>query len=480
LCGFPDGNPDPVATQIIKSSVNIVCPVGITSGTWDVMIVSTPWIKPIKFTTMSYLSGTDSNPNNELVILGAGANVTIGGLQTIAVPTGTSFNPGVAAPSTSIVYVPNTVNDQYCLGTQRVIAKGFEVHNTTAELNLQGMCTTFVVPISDIQTAGTVNEFIDTAGVVTLANAVSILQVEMWPNFQSNAVLTPGSRQWTAKQGCYMASNLKTNNVPLNETGYAIQPFISSLDSSTPTNLGPTPSPSPTSAAYAVHSNCFWDDFNMHGCIFSGLSLSSTLTVNYTYIIERHPDWNISDLVVLARPPPPRDNVALELYTHITDRMPIGVPVDENGLGDWFMDALSTAADFVSPVLSAIPGVGPALSGGVNALNTLYKTHKTAYETNPYAAVTPREIRAVANSAGSVVRQLRGNRSRKSPIIEEIVEQPPRAMPGRGSAPFVEEIVEEFPRKRRARRPRKPRNQRTAPIAPVHWSQSRKGQLRLQ
>jgi len=94
------------------------------------------------------------------------------------------------------------------------------------------------------------------------------------------------------------------------------------------------------------------------------------------WLVERQPDPTISDLVVLARPPPERDNIALDMYTHITDSLPTAVPVAENGLGDWFMDALSDVADFVSPVVSALPGVGGLIGKGIGMVNTAYKSNK--------------------------------------------------------------------------------------------------------
>jgi len=151
----------------------------------------------------------------------------------------------------------------------------------------------------------------------------------------------------------------------------------------------------------------------MRGALFSGLSLQTTLTVNMTWIIERQPDVTISDLVVLAVEPPERDQVALDLYTHISNHLPAGVPVAENGLGDWFMDALSTAADFIAPVASAIPGVGGALSAGIGGLNQLYKNHKESYQTNPYAPVTTREISGVYNAVSSAVGHVTANREKK-------------------------------------------------------------------
>jgi len=112
--------------------------------------------------------------------------------------------------------------------------------------------------------------------------------------------------------------------------------------------------------------------FNHTGAIFSGLSNSTTLQLNAIYYIERFPTQQDSDLVVLARNSCHSDSVAIDLYSEIVKEMPVGVPQRMNGMGEWFADAVSAAADFVSPVLSAIPlpmaqtiGSGIKMAGNV-------------------------------------------------------------------------------------------------------------------
>jgi len=429
VCGYPDGNTAPCCSQIIKESFNIACPAGITTGTWDVMICMTPWAKAVRLFSGSRLSGTNSNPGNEVSVASTGVSTQIGGVFTIALPTGASFNPNASPASTSVVYGNSTIADQYFLGDTRVIAKGLEVHNTTSELNRQGMCTTFHSPVPNLDEAGTYTNYLNTAGAATSVNSASFIPMEMWPQSQSAAVLTPGSRQWTADQGLYIVPKLKNLVIPATNTGFAIQPFLIGQDLSNATqNLAPLGNTSGlVGSSVSSIPNVFWDNFEIVGGIFSGLSLQTTLTVNYTYIIERQPDWTISDLIVLVQPPPERDNIALDLYTHISDHLPVGVPVKENGLGDWFMDALSTAADFVAPVLSVLPVPGAGLIGsGISALNAAYKGGKkkeNVFETNPY---TPPPVTTIprapawnqnTNRKGKVTMSLSGG-SAKSRVQE--------------------------------------------------------------
>jgi len=400
-CGFPDGNRDPVAIQVVKQSYSIACPSAITTGTWDAQLVLLPWNKPLKVTTQAFLGGTNSNPTNEMIVTSSGISTTIGGLLSITTPTGGQFNPSLAPPvANTTVYQAFTIPDQYLQGDTRIIGKAFEVHNTTAVLNKQGMATTWSIPVPDIEIAGTYQWELDTAGVFTQVTPVSAQQIPGWPSNLAAAVLTPGSRQWEAQFGSYVVARLQSNNIPVSDTGFPIQPFISFGDTSN-TNLNVAPSPSTgVNAAIRSFQNVFWDSTEMCGVVFSGLSLSTTLTINVNWIVERHPDATITDLVVLAKPPPERDDIALTLYSHLAAHLPSGVPVGENGLGDWFMDAISTAADIITPITSLLPGVGGIISKGISSVNDYYKASKVpkaavqqivaevkreeSYETNPY------------------------------------------------------------------------------------------------
>lgn len=422
ICGFPDGSIDPVVTQIVRQSFNITCPTSITTGTWDCQIISLPFSKNIKVSGNSFMGGSNTNPTNAVFYNAGASTFTIGGLTYTSVPTGGSFNPNTLAPSQ---LVPNPIPDQYLYGNHRVIGKGFEVHNTTSVLNLQGMATTWAIPIDDIETAGNCVSATFTAGAASNDSNGDFIQIPMWPQNQAAAVLIPGSRQWTAAQGAYIVPKLRTNDVPINDTGFFVQPFINGGDSSNSAlNLATIPTSSGVTGLPLLFPSVFWDNFDMHGVVFSGLSLQTTLTVNMTWLVERHPDTTISDLVVLARPPPERDNIAMELYTHISRRLPTGVPVGENGLGDWFMDALSSAADFVAPVLSVLPLPGAsAIGSGIGALNAAYKNGKkkdVVVETNPYVApptyVTKKQtldMRGVTNKKGKRITTLVGGSTKE-------------------------------------------------------------------
>jgi len=107
-----------------------------------------------------------------------------------------------------------------------------------------------------------------------------------------------------------------------------------------------------------VNEASFMTDFNWGGAYFTGLSETSTLTVNEIRIFERFPSIQIpadSQLVVLAQPSPKYDPQAVELYSVVSAMMPTGVPQKMNGFGEWFKEAVQEARNAIAPALAAIP-----------------------------------------------------------------------------------------------------------------------------
>jgi len=118
-------------------------------------------------------------------------------------------------------------------------------------------------------------------------------------------------------------------------------------------------------------NDIFWSQQDSHGAYFTGLSPTTTLTINWNVLIERFPSAADADLVVLAKPSPRYDPTALELYSLCMQNMPVGVPVKENGLGDWFMKVIGRARDIVMPALRIGSAINPKiglLTGAMDAL----------------------------------------------------------------------------------------------------------------
>jgi hypothetical protein len=127
--------------------------------------------------------------------------------------------------------------------------------------------------------------------------------------------------------------------------------------------------------------------FDTSGVHFTGLSYTTTLTVNVRWLIERIPGPNEADLVVLATPSASYDSLALELYTRCVNDMPPGVMLSENPLGEWFRDALSKVSDWAPKVGNAlgtfIPGasiIGNGVGMAAGAAKKMIKKTKNGVE----------------------------------------------------------------------------------------------------
>jgi len=105
---------------------------------------------------------------------------------------------------------------------------------------------------------------------------------------------------------------------------------------------------------------------HMGGAIFTGLSDTTTLTLNVNTFHESFPSPAENDILVLATPSATYDPVALEMFSHSLSSMPVGVPASENGLGDWFLGAVADAAEFLAPLAVALgqPVIGAGLVAG--------------------------------------------------------------------------------------------------------------------
>lgn len=350
----PEGYPDLVTgasvVQCVKQQAQISCPSSVTSGTWDCLIFNMPWLDP-----QHGIKNLFQNSTNMTLYEGLGTSWKdpVGGLLVASAATAPTL--GFADATTTVTSL--SLGDSYFTGPTRAIAMGFEVTNTTAEIYQQGSATVFRVPqpsrgtrhVHNIMTGNTT-----TPG--SLAGAVASEWRVIPPASLASAQLLPGSRTWHAKEGAYVVLTQSGEGLrdPIEEPILPIMVDPSALTKTTQQvdivcpafNATTVPAKPPL---VAVH------DYNLSGVWFSGLSLQSTLTVNFNVYLERFPSQTQLDLVTLASPSPRYDPLALELYSRMMDRMPVGVMVSENGLGDWFAGTIAQAAPFISKMLSSIP-----------------------------------------------------------------------------------------------------------------------------
>jgi hypothetical protein len=295
---------------------------------------------------------------------------------------------------------------------------GFEVINTTSELNKQGQVLVWRMP--NILTPQLIQQSIATVPPVTYSTLN--LQSRFPPATIGDAELLYGSRSWAAKEGAYVISRLTDTTNHLSQPswqGIVISPFDVDPNATTPYAYFSSTGASSFHTPPQVVS-----DYDISGCHFTGLSFTTTLTVNVRWIIERMPGTQESDLVVLATPSAPYDPLALELYTQCMRDMPPGVMLSENPLGEWFRAALSKVADFAPLVGTALNtlvpgagGVGAALGTASRTISNLLPTQTKEQEIEPKtmpSSSSPLSQQTVSKPRVGLVALKRGMRTNRS------------------------------------------------------------------
>jgi len=307
-----------------------------------------------------------------------------GGLCAYSCPTGSysGVNDITSSISSGNVGFKNlTLPDQYRVGKRRVIGIGFEVYNVSAELYRGGSVVCYRQPVESFEDANTMLCNVGVTNTVSGFTAGKAVCFNTPPISSGNALLLPYSRQWDAKEGAYVVGAFNSNELAPHNSNPVIPIILDPYGSQNGTRTSSItwtsyPQQFTTSSTGTAPQYCAapidFVDIDQSGAYFTGLAPQSSLLINYNIYLERFPSNEDLDLVVLAKPAPERDDVALKFYSHASDQLPVGVPVKENGLGDWFKDVIGTASDYIAPVLSAVPhpgaqGIGMLIKG-TNAL----------------------------------------------------------------------------------------------------------------
>lgn len=348
--GFPDGQIGESVVQTIPLSLEVSRPATVPStDNWDCLIFMDDSPK-------SAQAGSTFIRRN--MFYGAGitaseGTVPSGGLTTLSGPQGANltFIPSVG---NTIISSPLQVPSQALMDPCRVIAQAFEVRNVTAELFKQGDVIVFEQPLNSREYPVTCLD-VDSATPTITYSAFTVKARTMPPRSQQEATTLPSSRRFEAREGCYVVGAMETLDndpaigAPTAKMFYdhAGSPDTPWPDDNTTVYVNGTRASSPPSANWRMINPDLITPFGRRGAYFSGLSPETTLKVNYKVVIERFPS-STSPVINFARPTPIRDHAALEAYTEILNRMPVGVPVAENGLGDWFTGAVADIIDSVT------------------------------------------------------------------------------------------------------------------------------------
>lgn len=284
------------------------------------------------------------------------------------------------------------LDSSYLLDSCRLIGMGVEVYDVTAEIYKQGTITCFQVPqstnepeafivksISEVMkrpsgpsvskgTTPTIDPKTVYAPAVTiLPTPVNAIPLKKYPSSLDAIMQVEGTRQWDARQGAYTVIPFHSRD---NFPGQPVYTTPAVYDDSlliaheevdflnqAPLNIGPWALPQQEGDFVVFLANKF-APVHSKGILLSGLNANSTFTINVIFYLESFPAVDNLPLVSLARPSAHLDEVALEMMSVCTMQLPIAVPVDMNGLGDWFAEAVSEIAPYVSAIGKGF-GLGP-------------------------------------------------------------------------------------------------------------------------
>jgi hypothetical protein len=326
------------------------------TNNWDANVVMFPDLLNSSVTAFLTQNTVGSAPFAPNFQQNAASATSAGGVVVYQNVAGSSLPMNTAASTAVSCLTPTVASGS---GASRAFAYAIEVVNNTAVLNQQGTCTVWRQPMPGplSSTTGLFSNT-NTSNVIAIGPG-SYLLCPAPPSTVAEAMLLQGSRQWHAKEGAYCINTIcEDSNPPLNNQCIAsmyyednpCDHFLVGKGLTTGTIINGT-----ASTNVATVQNSYVTPFNMGGAYFSGLSPSTTLTVNVRVWFEFFPSQLGNVLTALAMPSAPYDERALRLYSEVVKTMPPGVMLCENGFGDWFKDVVGTISGVVGSVAGMIP-----------------------------------------------------------------------------------------------------------------------------
>lgn len=354
--GFPDLITGKSVVQTVRQSFTYV---NNTGADQDVHIFMDSLDSPVELQQQIQTLESAAYRTNQWNVQSGGTTYRRGGVRCRSGSVGANLT----LPNTSNVFGADLPTRYFDSGYTRVISKGFEIHNTTPQLQLGGSVCVY----RDASSQGCHPSGVGMYRVNTATNNTSTYALYPLPKVPENlaeAVLISDSRQWEAKDGVYCVAtmNSQVNDPFKTQVGIAVThdssntntyyDYVSKVDTF-------TSSPSTTQSLYP-------SPFLVSGAYFTGLPDKTSLTVTAVWTVERFVDHTNPDLIVLATPSPYYDPQALELYARTAHRLPVGTKVGNNASGDW----IKTIADCLGAF--GVPGM-PLVKGAVDLWNNFTK-----------------------------------------------------------------------------------------------------------
>lgn len=284
------------------------------------------------------------------------------GLNVIAVDNGFEWQTDLSA----ITLTDGLgINTNFTGDQMRIIAMGWEVVNITPPINAGGTVTAYKVP-NALTKSYIAKAF--TAGPATVYGYEPVSMGSLPPGTQPEASLFTNSRTWAAVDGLYQIATMNSianpflSQVP-GTVGFCSVPTAAQLTGNSDRIIF-LPQDSYNTSLNSAEAGCQhlfpWD---ISGSVFTNnTQFPQNYQITVKYYVEKVPTSADQQLLVLTHKPATYDPVILELYSRTMSAIPVGCPVDENPLGEWF-ESVMTALGTTLPILGAavgtfLPGAG--------------------------------------------------------------------------------------------------------------------------
>jgi hypothetical protein len=351
-CTYPDGRNTISVPETVTQEIVVKKPASLAAGNWTAHIFTLPilfngLIDPTGIVTIA--PGTQMNGWLPVVAPTAAA-YNVGTVNVHAALDGTAL--GIFS-LTNTTYVGSSVFPASFFTGGRLVSLGFEVHNTTAKLNLQGTCCHYRIPMYDTT---------ETLNACSIAGAqyntsLTAHELPQFPGSPSTATQLLGTQKWEAAHGNYTTipqnSIINPPRCPASEGMYFYDPTANRYLSQCVVN----PTFVVGAGAYGYQDQIFTTT-GICGSFYYGLSDSTTLTITSKMTVERFASLQVAaeaELVRLSKACPPRDQVALDIYSAAIAGLPVSVVVAENSFGDWFIDVAKQVISSAAPLIGMIP-----------------------------------------------------------------------------------------------------------------------------
>lgn len=372
LCGYPQEGVNGQSVVLkVPYQMTITSPTALPDGqTWQFMLTSYPWLDGIGGSPTSLVPYRAYG--NHLTNTGA-TSPTSNIASSISIykgPDGTDLGPfNVGLTGNDPVVQGMSLEAPYTKGPHRLISWGIEVYDTTAVIDRQGTCTVWRQNTNTVDKTSWMKA---TATIPGPANRIGVMAgviIRRPPRNISEANKLAGTKSWKSEDGCYLVCTMNSNDICIKQADDT-QPVLYLTDVQAEPRVAGTFSEvlsgpeiinnAGTGTDSIISPQMLWDfqPYNMSGCFFTGLKKGATFLVRTVFYVERFPTPDEPDIVLVTKPSATYDPMALEIYDQMLHRMPPGVPVADNGLGEWFFDGVNAAVSWLGqklPSFSQLP-----------------------------------------------------------------------------------------------------------------------------